>query len=80
MALFGGLFYLADTTGRTALISIVSGAGTAITAFYINRARQDINTVREEVAAVKDHVNGNTRALIQKIPEPERPLVTPQID
>lgn len=74
---FIGIFYLSDTTGRTALIGVVSAIGTAITAYITNRRFSEVKT---ELDKVKQHVNGNTRALIEKIPEPERPNVVPQID
>lgn len=83
MALFGGLFYLADTTGRSALLGVVTAVGTTVTTIAVTRARQearrDIESVREELSLVKDHVNGNTRRLIDKIPDADRPTDIPQL-
>jgi ABC-type uncharacterized transport system ATPase component len=81
---FLGIYYLSDANGKSTLINVVSGIATTVVGALVLRGqqRQAAEQARQadELKAIKDHVNGNTRKLIEKIPEAERPAVIPQID
>jgi len=80
---FLGLYYLSDSDGKTALITVVSSSVTAFVGVAVHRKMQQMEVQQKlqqaELEAIRNHVNGNTRALIDKIPMAERPDEVPQV-
>lgn len=69
-AAFTGIYYISDTPARAALIPVIVGLGSAFTTVILARR---LGEVKQELEKVKEHVNGNTTRLLDKIPDADRP-------
>lgn len=76
-AAFTGIYYLSDLSGRAALIPVVVGISSTFTTVILARRigdmKEEQKATRAELEKVKEHVNGNTMKLIDKIPDADRP-------
>lgn len=83
---FTGIYYISDPDGRSVLLPVVVSIGSTFTTVMLARRLSDVKSeqiaTRQELEKVKQHVNGNTMKLLDKIPDADRPnsADVPQLD